>query len=358
MTSIHNFYAGPGALPKPVMEKVQADLFNYRGTGVSVMELSHRSEPIVELIEDTVARVRAFLALDADWEVLLLQGGGSQQFLMAPLNLSRPAEQVDYLDTGYWSRKAINEAGRCDRDVRIIASGASSDYNQLPTPEQIKTRADSRYLHLCTNNTVVGTQWHRLPDSKAPLVLDASSDFLSRRIPLDNVSCLYAHAQKNIGLAGVTVVAVRKDCLLDNELPAYLDYRSHIAANSNYHTPPVFSVYITNLMLRWLESEIGGLDAMAEINSRKARLLYDAIDNSKLFTSDVHLPDRSLMNVTFSSGSPDGDEDFISYCKQRGVIGVEGHRTRGGLRASLYNAVTVDNVQALVDAMQAFERAQ
>jgi len=357
MRTVHNFSAGPGALPRSVLTQVEKDLFSYRDTGVSVMELSHRSAPIVELINDTTDRFRALLELDDKWEVILLQGGGSLQFVMAPLNLSMEGDHVDYVDTGYWSQRAIKEVGRCHRDVHVFSNGRPGNYDYLPGPDDIKTRQDARYLHICTNNTVVGTQWHQLPRVDAPLVIDASSDLLSRHIPLDNVNCLYAHAQKNSGLAGVTVVAVRKSALLpDQGLPYILDYRSHIDQHSNYHTPPVFSIYVTNLMLKWLEYDIGGLDMMSQLNTEKSQILYDAIDNSDLFSCPVIQKDRSQMNVVFSTGSKETDAQFIAYCQENNMTGVAGHRSRGGMRVSLYNAVTLDDIQALIDSMHTFEQ--
>lgn len=357
MRNIHNFSAGPGALPKTVLEQVGKDLFSYRGTGVSVMELSHRSAPIVELIDDTTERFRNLLGLDDQWEVILLQGGGSLQFIMVPMNLSMEGEPVDYADTGYWSRRAIREVSRCNRDVKVFSNDTPGSYHKLPGSEDIKTRENARYLHICTNNTVVGTQWHQLPNTDAPLVLDASSDLLSRNISMDNVNCLYAHAQKNAGLAGVTVVAVRKTALIPGQaLPYILDYQSHIDQRSNYHTPPVFSIYVTNLMLRWLEYEVGGVETMSQINEEKSQLLYDAIDNSRLFSCPVTPRDRSRMNVVFSTGSNKLDSAFIEYCLGRDLIGVAGHRSQGGMRASLYNAVTLDDVSALVNSLQAFEQ--
>lgn len=356
MNRIHNFYAGPGALPESVLKQINKDLFSFESTGVSVMELSHRSAPIVDLIDDTVEGFRSVLGLNDEWELILLQGGGSLQFAMTAMNLSKIGDKIDYLDTGYWSQRAIEEAKRTERDVCVVASGEGYDFNRLPRGDEIMSRDGARYLHLCTNNTVVGTQWHQLPDSDTPLVLDASSDFLSRRIPLENVNCLYAHAQKNVGLAGVTVVAVRKASLIKNNIPYILDYHSHIEMKSNYHTPPVFSIYVTNLMLKWLNDEIGGLDSIIEINNIKAEKLYQAIDDSSLFSCPVDLEDRSEMNVVFTTGNSLTDTAFEQHCSKKGLIGVKGHRSRGGLRASLYNAVTIENVEALINEMKVFER--
>ncbi|MBE9396090.1 3-phosphoserine/phosphohydroxythreonine transaminase [Pontibacterium sp. N1Y112] len=355
MTPTHSYSDGQGPLPTAVLNQIQDEMFNYSNSGKSIMELSHKSILARDLIDDTVERLRKSLRLDDAWDLLLLQGGASQQFVMAPLNLSKEFDKVDYVDSGYWSQQAISEARHCARNVSIIASGENQHYQALPSIDTLNSRADARYLHLCTNNTVMGTQWHQLPDSPTPLLLDASSDFLSRDIPLENVNCLYAHAQKNIGLAGVTVVAVRKRAILNNNLPAYLDYMSHITAGSSYHTPPLFSIYVTNLMLKWLEEQIGGLSSMEEINRQKAKLIYDAIDDSRLFRTHVNESDRSLMNVVFSTGNSISDEAFAMYCKGRGINTIELHPRGTGLRASLYNAITIDDVQSLVTAMHMYQ---
>jgi phosphoserine aminotransferase len=353
----HNFYAGPGALPRPVVDAAEQGLRSYNGTGISIMEYSHRSAPVVDLIDDTLDRFRRLLKLDGGWEVMLLQGGGSLQFVMVPYNLSRPGEFIDYVDTGYWTCRAIDEAGRCQRALRVVASSAPADYRQLPNLDCGVVDGTARYLHLCSNNTVVGTQWHQLPETATPLVIDASSDLLARKLNLDNVNLLYAHAQKNAGLAGVTLVAVRKCAILENEsLPKILSYGPHIEKRSNFHTPPVFAIYITNLMLKWLEHEIGGITVISAINRDKSRRLYDAIDSSSLFDCPIVERDRSHMNVVFSAGSETQDARFVEACTADGIVGVAGHRSRKRLRVSLYNAVTLDDVDALVAAMERFEK--
>lgn len=355
MTMI-NFYAGPGALPKSVLKQIKSELFSYKNSGASVMELSHRSSEIVELIDETVEGFKRLLELDDAWEVMLLQGGGTMQFSMVPLNLSREGDVIEYIDTGYWSQRAINEAKLCKRQVSIVASGVDSNYYQLPTINSTSTKESARYLHICTNNTVVGTQFQGFPNISTPLVLDASSDILSYRMNLDNVACIYAHAQKNIGLSGMTVVAVRKKYILENgEIPKLLQYHTHIEGKSNYHTPPVFSIYVANLMQKWLENEIGGVAAMEELNNKKAKLLYDAVDNAKIFSSPVDVKYRSKMNVVFTTGCEETDNKFVDFCKERNIIGVAGHRSQKGLRASLYNAVTFEDVKALTEVISQFE---
>ncbi|RAV21478.1 3-phosphoserine/phosphohydroxythreonine transaminase [Paenibacillus contaminans] len=355
MTTI-NFSAGPGALPKSVLKQIQSELFSYKNSGASVMELSHRSSEIIELIEETVEGFKRLLELDDDWEVMLLQGGGTLQFSMVPLNLSREGDLIEYADTGYWSKKAINEAKLCKRKVSVVGFGSDID-TSLPVIDSACTSGSARYLHLCSNNTVEGTQFRDFPDIGTPLVLDVSSDMLSYRMNLDNVSCIYAHAQKNIGLSGLTVVAVRKKYILENnDIPQLLQYRSHIESKSNYHTPPVFSIYVANLMQKWLENEIGGVAAMEEINNQKAKLLYDSIDASNMFRCPVGVNYRSKMNIVFTTGHEETDDKFVAFCKERNIIGVAGHRSQKRLRASLYNAVTIEDVKALTEVISLFEK--
>lgn len=276
---------------------------------------------------------------------------------MVPLNLSCHGDRLDYIDTGYWSKKAIDEAKNSQRDIAVVASGESSFYYSLPQINQIYTRDQAKYLHICSNNTVMGTQFHTLPNQGAPLVIDASSDFLSRKLPLDNVNCIYAHAQKNVGVAGLTVIAVRRSSIQDNPLPVILSYKAHIKAKSNYHTPPVFAIYVTNLIQKWFQDEIGGLDAMIERNALKANMLYQAIEDSRLFNCPIKSEDRSIMNVVFTTGGESTDKAFVEYCNQRNIIGLAGHRSRGQLRASLYNSVSPEDVKTLVEVMYSFEKA-
>jgi len=360
MNILANFYAGPGALPHTVKEKIKKGVDDYCGQGIGVMEYSHRSPAIVDLIQDTLDRFRKLLKLDEEWELMLLQGGGSLQFVMVPWNLAKPGELVDYIDTGYWTQRAIKEASRCQRNLAVVASGEKDGFLKLP--RAIQTRQNSRFLHICSNNTVAGTQWSTLPSSEAPLVVDASSDLLSKQMNYNNVNCIYAHAQKNIGIAGVTLVAVRKPALInsgaESDLPYVLDYQTHIDHQSNYHTPPVFSIYVTNLMLKWLEYDMGGLVEMERVNTEKAALLYETLDQSALFSAPVNIADRSLMNVAFRTECAQFDKEFVSFCEMKGVIGINGHRSLGGMRASLYNAITVDDVKILVSLIKQFEKSK
>ncbi len=355
MKRVTNFYPGPGALPLSVLRRIRAELLDFRGLGMSVMELSHRSDAALHLIAETLQRLRRLLDLDESFELLLLQGGASLQFAMVPLNFSSPGGKVDYVDTGYWTAKAIAEARGLGRDVAVAAS-SGPEYRQLPP--QLQVRADTCYLHLCSNNTIEGTQWPVIPCVDVPLVVDMSSDILSRRIDCRAVSCLYAHAQKTLGPAGTTVVALRRDILkrIPENLPTMLDYRPHIAHRSNYNTPPIFAIYVVGCVLEWLEDEIGGLDAMEDINRHKAALLYEAIDESSLFHCPVADGSRSLMNVVFRSTEPRLDTQFVTAAAEHGLIGLAGHRSVGGCRASLYNPVSLEAVEELVTFMRRFER--
>jgi phosphoserine aminotransferase len=322
---------------------------------MSVMELSHRSDTALDLIADTIERLKRLLGLDEHYELMLLHGGASLQFAMVPLNLSPPGGPVDYVDTGYWTAKAIAEARRLGRDVALAGSGAP-DYQRLPAP--LVVRPEACYLHLCSNNTIEGTQWPSIPHAHVPVVVDMSSDILSRRIDCGTVACLYAHAQKTLGPAGVTVVALRRELLerIPDNLPTMLDYRPHITHRSNYNTPPIFSIYVVCCVLEWLENEVGGLAAMEALNARKAALLYAAIDESSLFRCPVEVGSRSLMNVVFRLPDSRLEAQFVAVAAEQGLIGLAGHRSIGGCRASLYNPVTMQAVEKLVDFMRRFER--
>lgn len=325
---------------------------DYSGTGLSVMEWSHRSAPIVELLERVHAKLRRLLKLPDDSDVVLLQGGGSLQFHMVPMNLSQPGDPVDYIDTGYWTRKAIESCRSMGRDVYVVAQ----DHRAIP--RDIQVRPEARYLHICSNNTVVGTQWSSPPVVDVPLVADMSSDILSGPQDINAYDLVYAHAQKTIGTAGVTIAVfnerIRRSIV--NGVPPFFDYRVHAAAHSNFHTPPVFSIYVVDCMLDWLEKEVGGLQRMGEINHRKAALLYSALDQSSLYVAPVQKGSRSLMNVVFDLADAALSARFSEAAKARGFLGLDGHRSRGGFRASLYNAVTVEDVQALVAFMREFEK--
>ncbi len=353
-----NFYAGPTALPQPVMERIQSELMNFQGTGMSVMEISHRAREIEFLLADTIERTRRVLGLTDEFEVLLLQGGGSLQFSMIPMNLSAPDDPVDYLDTGYWAQKAIREAQATGRDVAIIASSADKGYSYVPPTASIQPRPDAKYLHLVTNNTVEGTQFHQMPQVAVPLVADMSSDLMSDSFESESYDFAYAHTQKNIGIAGLTLVIIRRSMLtgIPDNVPTILDYRTHSQYHSNYHTPPSFAIYVTWLMLGWLEDEIGGLAKMGEINHRKAETLYDYLDSTPFYCCPVQPSSRSRMNVVFTLPSPQLLGQFLAAAEDSGMVGLGGHRSVGGCRASLFNGVTLESVNRLVDFMHGFER--
>jgi phosphoserine aminotransferase len=361
---VHNFYAGPTALPAPVVERIHSGLANFQGTGMGVMEISHRAPEIEFLIADAADRTRGLLGLGRDWEVLFVQGGGSLQFSMVPMNFSAPGDPVDYLDTGYWARKSIAEARTLGRDVAVVASSAGRDYRYVPPASAIRARPGARYLHLVTNNTVEGTQLRRLPRAGVPVVADMSSDLMADVFDGCGCDLAYAHAQKNIGIAGVTVVAVRKS-MLDRIAgltgppgrpgrPAILDYRTHAAHGSNYHTPPVFSIYVTWLMLGWLAGEIGGLAEMGTINRRKAAALYEFLDETPWYRPLAERDSRSTMNVTFTLPTAKLLSRFLEESQKAGFAGLAGHRSVGGCRASLFNGVTEDMVARLIDFMHGF----
>ncbi|MDY6806426.1 MAG: 3-phosphoserine/phosphohydroxythreonine transaminase [Cyanobacteriota bacterium] len=353
-----NFYAGPGALPFPVLERVRAELFNFNGTGMSVMEISHRNPQIQFIIDDSAERIKRLMELGDEFEVVFLQGGGSLQFLMVPMNFSNAGDRIDYIDTGYWAEKAIKAVKSLDRDLEIIASSVDCDHTDVPDLNQIKLRPEAKYLHLCSNNTVVGTQFQGFPKLPIPIVADMSSDFMSKVIDPTNLSCIYAHAQKNVGLSGVTVVLIRKEMLAksSDDLPEFLDYRTHIKSKSNYHTPPCFSIYITWQILRWIEDDIGGLEKLGAINKKKAETLYGCIDANPLFNCAVEKASRSDMNVVFTLPTEELEKQFIEEAFEAKIVGVAGHRTRGGCRVSLYNGVTQEAVETLVEFMDKFAK--
>lgn len=349
--TVHNFYAGPTKLPVSVMERIRNELRDFRGTGMSVMEISHRAPQVLELLERTQDKIRRLMGLADDDAVLFLQGGGSLQFCMVPMNLSAAGDPVDYIDTGYWTVKAIDAARQMGRDVNV----AATNHNAIPRTFDVRT--DTRYLHICTNNTVTGTQWHDIPASPAPLVADMSSDILSRNIDARRFALIYAHAQKTIGVAGVTVVIVPRKTqeIIQPDLPPFFDYRTHVTASSNYHTPPVFAIYVVDCMLDWLEQKVGGLNAMETQNKRKAALLYKTLDASTLFHCPVPSRSRSMMNAVFDAVDQKIVPVFSEQARDAGLLGLEGHRSRGGFRASIYNAATIEDVAALTGFIADFE---
>lgn len=354
-----NFNAGPGALPLPVLERIREELLDWRGSGVSVMEMSHRSKEFESIIAEAEQRLRRLLAISDEYAVIFLQGGGSMQFTMMPMNLCLPGKPVDVLHTGMWTAKAIAELKK-GIPHHIAASMETDKFRRIPRAEEINFSPDASYIHLCTNNTIEGTQWHELPATgNTPLVADMSSDIASRVIDVNKFGVIYAGAQKNLGPSGTTIVIVRKDLAerADKNLPTLLQYRTHIKEKSLYHTPPTFAIYIVGLVLEWLESS-GGVAAMEQHNNAKAKLLYDLLDEGSFYSGPVEKSSRSTMNVIFRAAGGDEaiEKEFAKQAEAAGLVGTLGHRSVGGLRVSLYNAVTLQAVEALAAFMREFQR--
>jgi phosphoserine aminotransferase len=356
MTRVHNFSAGPAALPASVLERASAEMLDYAGTGMSVMEMSHRSKAFVDIAERAEADLIELLGVPDDYKVLFLQGGATTQFAMVPMNLLDGAVRADYVNTGSWSKKAIKEAGKyCD--VNVAASSEDTSFDRVPAFSDWALSSDAAYLHLCSNETIGGVQFNDLPEGlSCPIVADMSSDILSRPIDVSRYGLIYAGAQKNIGPAGLTVVIIRKDLIgkAGSSVPSMLDYAVHAEADSMSNTPPTYAWYLAGLVFDWLKGQ-GGLAGIAEINARKAGKLYGAIDASNFYSSPVAVEDRSRMNVPFTLPDPEMDGDFLAQAETRGLTNLKGHRSVGGMRASIYNAVPEAAVDALVAFMAEFE---
>ena len=357
MNEIFNFSAGPAVLPKSVLKQAQEEMLNYRQSGMSVMELSHRSSLFEEIIQDAEQLIRELMSVPNNYKVLFLQGGASLQFSMVPLNLA-PTGKIGFINTGTWSEKAISEAQKLNGPtVTVLASSADKNYSYIPELQASDVPQDLTYLHITTNNTIEGTTFPTLPATgKVPLVADMSSDILAVEYNVSDFGLIYAGAQKNIGPAGLTIVIVREDLL--NQTPvlsSMLDYSIQAKADSLYNTPPTYSIYIAKLVLEWIKAS-GGVPGIAAQNRAKAALLYDAIEHSQLFSSPVAKGDRSLTNIPFVTGDADVDKKFIREAEAAGFVNLKGHRLVGGMRASLYNAFPLAGVQALVDFMAEFER--
>jgi phosphoserine aminotransferase len=356
---VHNFGAGPAVLPEPVLEQVRSELLDYRGTGLSVLEMSHRSAAFEGIIQGAEADLRSLAGIGGDHAVLFLQGGASLQFAMVPLNLRPEGASVDYVVTGHWSKTAVKEAEKSG-PVRTAGSSEATKFDRIPAPAELSFDPKAAYAHFTSNNTIYGTEWttEPVPPAGVPLVCDASSDLLSRPIDFGQYALVYAGAQKNLGPAGVTLVVVRRDLLsrVPSGLPVMLDYRFLAENKSLYNTPPCFAVYVLGLVLRWM-IDIGGIPEVARRNERKAALLYRAIDESEGFYRGHAQPEsRSRMNVTFRLPSEELEKALVDEATAAGLDGLKGHRSVGGLRASLYNALSVASVEALVEFMGDFRR--
>lgn len=353
---VYNFSAGPSMLPVEVLEKVQKDLLNYEGSGQSVMEMSHRSKEYQKIIDDAEADLRELMHIPDNYKVLFVQGGGTLQFAMVPLNLLRNSKKADYVLTGTWARKAYKEACKYG-DIRVIASSEDDKFTWVPKITKEDVREDADYAYITTNNTIYGTKYNYIPETgNVPLVADMSSNILSEEIDVSRFGMIWAGAQKNVGPAGVTIVIVREDLIgfAGAEVPTYLDYKIHADNGSMYNTPPCFSIYVAGEVFKYLKS-IGGIAEMERRNREKAQMLYDFIDSSRLFSCPVAKEDRSLMNVVFVTGDAELDKKFIALAKENGMINLSGHRSIGGMRASIYNAMPKEGVAALVDFMRKFE---
>jgi len=357
---VHNFNAGPGALPLPVLERVREELLDWRGSGMSVMEMSHRARDVEEIIARAEQGLRHHLAIADDYAVGFLQGGGSLQFTMVPMNLCLPGKPVDVLHTGTWTAKALGELKKGVLH-NVAASTEAEKFARVPRQNEIKLSADPSYVYMCTNNTIEGTQWRSMPESgNAPLVADMSSDIASRPIDVKKFGLIFAGAQKNLGPSGVTVVIVRRDLAerADKNIPTLLQYRTYMKDHSLYNTPPTFAIYVLGLVMEWIAAE-GGISAIEKRNEAKAKLLYDTIDASGYYSCPVEKASRSRMNVVFRvAGGETAEKKFAENAAAAGLVGTAGHRSVGGMRVSLYNAVTLEAVQALTSFMLEFQRTR
>lgn len=349
---IHNFNAGPSILPRIVFEQSAQAVLDYDHTGLSLLEIGHRTPTFQAIMDEARSLVKDLMQLDSDHEVLFLHGGASTQFMQVPMNLLDDKETAAYADTGVWSAKAIKEAKLFGK-TEIVCTSKEEDYRYIPRDFAVPN--DAKYFHITTNNTIYGTQWQKIPHTSNALVADMSSDIFSRQLDFNAFSLIYAGAQKNMGPAGVNLVVVNKNILgrIKRAIPTIMDYRNHIKEGSLLNTPPVFAIYVSMLTLRWLKAE-GGIDAIEERNNRKAALLYEAIDRNPLFTGTVEKADRSKMNVCFIAKDASVEEDFSTYARNQGIVGIKGHRLVGGFRASLYNALPVSSVEFLVELMDEF----
>ena len=345
-------------LPLEIIEQAAAELTNYHGCGMSVMEMSHRSQVFQDIIDTAEADLRDLMNIPEGYKVLFLQGGGTLQFSMVPLNLLRNTKKADYIVTGQWAKKACQEAQKFG-DIRVAASSEESVYTYIPKLARADFRDDADYVYITTNNTIYGSRFNYTPDTgNIPLVADQSSNFLSQVYDVNDFGLIFAGAQKNVGPAGVTIVIVRDDLIghAPENTPIYLDYKIHADKGSMYNTPPCFAIYMAGLNFQWIKKK-GGVPALQKHNEEKAARLYDHIDNSKMFSCPVAVEDRSLMNVVFVTGDKDLDKKFVAEAKEQGLVNLGGHRTVGGMRASIYNAMPDEGIDKLIDFMKKFEVA-
>ncbi len=357
MARVYNFSAGPAVLPESVLREAAAEMLDYRGTGMSVMEMSHRSKAYQAIIDQAEADLRALMGIPDNYAVLFLQGGASQQFAAVPMNLMKNGV-ADYIITGVWAKKAWQEA-KLYGTANAIASSADKTFSYIPDCSDLPISDNADYVYICENNTIYGTKFRTLPNTKGKdLVADVSSCFLSEPVDVTGYGMLYGGVQKNVGPAGVVIAVIRKDLIREDVHPAtptMLRYKTHADNGSMYNTPPAYGIYICGKVFQWLR-EMGGLEAMGQFNRKKAGILYDYLDGSRLFRGTVEKKDRSLMNVPFVTGAADLDARFVKAAEEAGFVNLKGHRTVGGMRASIYNAMPIEGVEALVDFMAKFEK--
>ncbi len=358
MSRVYNFSAGPAVLPEEVLKEAAAEMLDYRGTGMSVMEMSHRSKAFEEIIGQAETDLRDLLQIPDNYRVLFLQGGASLQFSMVPMNLMKN-RKADYIVTGQWAKKAFKEAQKYG-EARAVASSEDKIFSYIPDCSDLPIAEDADYVYICENNTIYGTKFWKLPDTKGkPLVADVSSCFLSEPADVSRYGIMYGGVQKNIGPAGVVIVIIREDLITEDVLPGtptMCQYKIHADAKSLYNTPPAYGIYICGKVFQWLKGR-GGLAAMKEYNVKKAKILYDFLDASRLFKGTVVKEDRSIMNVPFVTGDADLDAQFVKEAAAAGFVNLKGHRTVGGMRASIYNAMPIEGVEKLVQFMEKFEEA-
>ena len=359
MARVYNFSAGPSILPESVLKTAAEEMMDYQGSGQSVMEMSHRSKTYDAIIKECEALLRDVMNIPDNYKVLFLQGGASSQFAMIPLNLMNKSRKADFFITGQWANKAYQEASRYG-EAHVVASSKDKTFSYIPEWKTEDLTPDADYVHICMNNTIYGTRYTKLPKTgEVPLVADISSCILSEPIDVSKFGLLYAGAQKNMGPAGLTVVIVREDLIGNAQdiTPTMFNYQIHADNGSMYNTPPCYAIYVAKLVLEWVKNEIGGLEKMKEINEKKAAILYDYLDSSSLFKATVAAPDRSLMNVPFITGNEELDAKFVKEATAAGFVNLKGHRSVGGMRASIYNAMPIEGVEKLVEFMKAFEKA-
>ncbi|QUH30960.1 3-phosphoserine/phosphohydroxythreonine transaminase [Vallitalea guaymasensis] len=356
MNRVYNFSAGPSMLPIEVLEKASKEMTNYNNTGMSVMEMSHRSAAYQDIIDTAEKTLREIMNIPDNYKVLFLQGGASTQFAMIPLNLLTGSKKADYVNTGAWSKKAIAEAKKYG-EVNVVASSEDKTFTYIPELDKETFTKDADYFHITSNNTIYGTKFNELPDvGDVPIVADMSSNILSEEVDVNKYGVIYAGAQKNMGPAGVTVVIIREDLIGDPQdiTPTMLKYKTHSDKGSMFNTPPTYSIYVAGMVFEWIK-ELGGIGAIQKRNEEKAKLIYDYLDSSKLFKGTVAQKDRSLMNIPFVLPTDELNAEFIKEAADRGMVNLKGHRTVGGMRASIYNAMPLEGVKKLVDFMKEFE---